>query len=263
MEASKYTLTAVAHKVATDLEDFSGHKILSYINWAKAGWRGLQEEVMKEVKAVKLPMNAYFAVDLPSDCIDWTKVGIQYGDKILVLGVADDIALLQDETDCGEKIANTPHPGFDDIMNGTNLEAYTPFYFNNFYGAFPAGNYSDGLYGYYAGLPYKGFFRENKAARQIQFSSSVKASEIYMEYITDGSVCNGSTQVDPLAFDYLVQFVHYERIKFRQDIADSLKERTHSDLHYAFLKLTRLTAGITMKDIVNGTRKGYRMTPHV
>lgn len=264
MTNDKYTITAVAQKVASDLEDFSGHKILTYINWAKAGLRGLQQEVLKEVKTVKVPMNSYYAIDLPDDCVDWTKVGVQYGDKIYVLGIADDIALLQDEAECGEKKPNVHYPSVDDLTNGINLEAYTPFYFTNFYGSYPSqGNWNDGLFGLYSGLPSKGFFRENKQARQLQFSSNVKVSSIYLEYITDGSVCNGSTQVDPKAFDYLVQFVHYERMKFRLDIPDAIKYRTQSDLHYMFLELKRRYAGITTKDIVNGVRGGYRMTPHI
>jgi len=261
---SKYTLTSVAQKVASDLEDFSGHKILTYINWAKAGWRGLQEEVMKEVKTVKLPMNSYYAIDLPEDCVDWTKVGIQYGDKVLILGIADDIALLHDETDCGEAIPNIHMASIDDVTNGINIEAYVPFYFSNYYGSAPLNGVVGGeLSGVYTGLPYKGFFRENKEKRQLQFSSNVKNKEIYFEYISDGSICNGSTKVAPVAFDYLVQYVHYERIKHKPDIADSHKNRTQSDLWYEFQKVKRLTAGITMKDIVNGVHAGYRLTPHI
>lgn len=264
MNNDKYTLTSVAQKVSSDLEDFSGHKILTYINWAKAGWRGLQQEVMREVKTVKLPMNGYYAVDLPDDCVDWTKVGVQYGDKVFVLGVADDISLMQDEDDCGSKLPNQHYPSVDELTNGINLESYTPFYFSNFYGSYPSqGNWNDGLYGVFSGIPYKGFFKENKQAHQLQFSSNVKVSSIYLEYITDGSVCNGSTQVDVQVFDYLVQFVHYERMKFRMDIPDNLKHRTQLDLHYMFLEIKRRTSGITMKDIVNGVRGGYRMTPHI
>ena len=260
----KYTLTAVAQKVASDLEDFSGHKILTYINWAKAGWRGIQEEVMKEVKAVRLPMNSYNAIDLPDDCVDWTKVAIQVGDRLWVLGVAEDIALAHETDDCGNIIKNAAVPSFDEITNGLNLESYIPFYFSNYYGSLPiSGNYGEGLYGYYTGVPYKGYFRENRDKRQLQFTSNIQAPYIYLEYITDGSVCNGSTKVAPVAFDYLVQYVHYQRVKFRQDVSIGEKDYQERALHYEYLKLTRLTAGITIKDIVNGRNNGYRMTPHI
>lgn len=260
----KYTLTSVAQKVASDLEDFSGHKILTYINWAKAGWRNLIETTVQEVKAVRLPLNDYNALDLPDDCVDWTKVAIQYGDKLYVLGIAQDIALLQDEDDCGNKIKNVHYPSVDDVVNGLNLDSYIPFYFSNYYGQYPQGNYTGGLYGYYnTGLSYKGFFRENKEKRQLQFSSNVTTPHIYLEYISDGSVCNGSTKVMPVAFDYLVQFVHYERIKHRTDIPDVQKDRTQRDLHFEMQKVKRMTAGITMRDIVNGVHNGYRMTPHI
>ena len=96
MKGGKYTIRGVANQVAEDKLEHGTHKHASYIPWAKKGFRRLHEDTLCSVKTISVPMNAYNAVDLDDieDYVDWTKVGIQYGDKVYALSKADDIALL-------------------------------------------------------------------------------------------------------------------------------------------------------------------------
>lgn len=264
MKGGKYTILSVAKTVSEDKLEHGTHKLASYIQWVKKGYRRLNEDTLQTVRTTSLVMNDYNAVDLSEidDFVDWTKVGVQYGDKVLVLGTADDIALLNAETDCGDLIKNRSAPSLDDVINGINLDAYIPYWFSGYYG--------DGIYsgtpsftGCYTGLPYKGFFTENKERNQLQFSSNVNIQNVYIEYISDGTCPNGETEIDSRCFDYLTLFCHYEAIRNRRDVPGSEKYRVSEELFYELGRLKKIINPMTKQDIINHFRKGIRMDSHI
>jgi len=260
MKGGKFTIRGVANQVAEDKLEHGTHKHASYIPWAKKGFRRLHEDTLCSVKTISVPMNAYNAVDLDDieDYVDWTKVGIQYGDKVYALSRADDIALLQSVTDCGVPIKNLPMASVDDVQTGISTDAYMPYWFTGW------GNYADG-FGAYSGtsLPYKGVFTYNSERNQLQFSSNFNVENIYLEYITDGSGCDGDTEVDSRVFDYLVLFTHYERIRNRTDVPIAEKQRMSEELFYEHQRVRKLINPMTKEDLVNSLRRGYRLTPHI
>lgn len=265
MQGGRYTILSVAKTVAEDREEHSTHRLASYIQWAKKGYRRLNEDTLQQIRTTKLPMNAYNAVDLDQidDLVDWTKVGIQYGDKVWALGEEGDIALYHNSDGC-ELIKNPHAVSMDDPITGTSLDAYVPYFFYGYYGAgAPLGIDGNGNIPFNFGPPYKGYFRVNKEKNQLQFSSDVTATEIYIEYVSDGTCCDGSTAIDSRCFDYLVLFTHYESIRNRRDVSAGEKDRMAAELFYEHNRLRKIINPITKEDLVNAVRKGYRMTPHI
>jgi hypothetical protein len=266
MASSKYTILSVAKTVAEDREEHGTHKLASYIQWAKKGYRRLNEDTLQQVRTTKLAMNAYNAVDLDEidDFVDWTKVGVQYGDKVFAMGQEDDIALYHNETDCGVLEKNPHRASYDDHINGTNLDPYMPNYFYGYYGLdVPPGLDANNCFQTSYGPPYKGYFRVNKERNQLQFSSNVNVTEVYIEYISDGTCCDGATKIDSRCFDYLVLFTHYESIRNRRDVPIAEKQRMEGELFYELNRLKKIINPITKEDLVNAVRKGYRMDPHI
>lgn len=265
MKGGKYTILSVAKKVSMDLEEHGTHKLDSYIQWAKTGYRRLNEDTICQVRTTSLQLNAYNAIDLSeiNDYVDWTKVGIQYGDKVYALGTANDISLLHQKDDCGNLISNPHRQSVDDVVNGTDLDSIMPYWFYGYYGNSGPNNCSNGNFPSYNGLPYKGYFSENKERNQLQFSSNINVPFIYIEYISDGTCFDGETAIDSRCYDYLCLFVHNERIRYRMDVSAVSKQQMSEDLFYEHNRLRKLINPLSKQDIVNTRRKGIRMAPHI
>ena len=106
-------------------------------------------------------------------------------------------------------------------------------------------------------------FTYNSERNQLQFSSNFNVENIYLEYITDGSNCDGDTEVDSRIFDYLVLFTHSESIRNRRDFPIAEKQRMSEELFYEHNRVRKLINPMTKEDLVNALRKGYRLTPHI
>lgn len=264
MAEDEFTILGVAKAVSADLEEYGTHQLGAYVTMAKRGYRELKLSSLMKVKTVKLPLNTYHALDLPSDCMAWVATGIQYGDKVLVLGTAEDVALYHDKDDCGVPIDNPHQRSLSDTLNGTNPESYMPYWFSGWDG----GNISglvDGdptsFCGYHTGLNYKGFFNWDKDANQLQFSTNVNVKNVLLMYISDASSCNESTKVEAVVFKWLVCYVHEKRTRHRRDYSEAAKDAYGKDLHYAHLELKHMVNPLFKEDIINVARQGYRLSP--
>jgi hypothetical protein len=212
----------------------------------------------------ELPLNAYHALDIPDDCLAWTSVGIRYGDKVLVLGTAEDIALFHETDDCGVPIDNHHARSMNEPINGIAPESYMPYWFGGWYGGSIMGQDASDpttFCGYHSGKNYKGYFNWDREKRQLQFSSNVLVKTVLLQQIKDGSNCNENTKIEPIIFKYLVAYVHDKRVHFRKDESEATKDRYGSDLHYAHLELKHMTNPLRMEDIINSARQGYRLSP--
>ena len=261
MANNPWSISAIADSLENDIGDFGTHRHLQYCRWALELYRQLNFTVLKEVKTVALKLNAYNAIDYPDDMVGWAKVGVQYGDKVLALGTADDIALLQSEDDCENKILNTHYPSLDEVSNGLTIGTCT---FQGWqYNTTPTGEVASTFIGSSVGIPYKGFFTDNKARKQLQFSSNVTAREIYLEYISDGSGACADTVVNPYTFEYLRLGVHWRRDANKKNVSGSEKDRNERLMEDARHQMVLHLADLDLRTIINHVRKGISLNPHI
>jgi hypothetical protein len=75
------TIEEIVDGVCLDLGE-GNHRKEQYLRWAIQEAQEWKMDMAKEVKTVKLDLTAWKSIVLPSDCIDWIKIGIQDGDVI-------------------------------------------------------------------------------------------------------------------------------------------------------------------------------------
>jgi len=268
MASNDYSILAIANSVENDTGEFGTHRHMQYIRWILEGYRELNFNILKEIRTISVPLNSYNAVelDLIEGYVDWTKVAVQKGDKVWALGTADDIALLQQEDDCGVRTKNIHQASMDDRIGGLDVDTYAGLWFYNWQGTgFPESPYYDGQTNCmqaYWGWPFDGLFRHNKERRQLQFSSNFREKEVYMEFISDGSNSCEETCVNPYIFDYLRKYCHVRRVEHRQDISMAEKDMKKRDLSFSYAEAERRMQDVTFHDIVNRFRKNIQMFPH-
>jgi len=204
-----YTLRAIVEQCMIDLGvDMSAPNKARYMSWAIMGYRQLQLNVYKQIKTGIFPLSEINTVDLPSDYVQYSRIGLQVGSKILEFSSNNNIAL---EFTLDEDGNETPNPfvSMGYRPNGINTNNYINM--NNYWGAG------------FNNIPVRDYFRIDLNRGRIIFSTHIELSQIYMEYIADGLDCIEETLVNPMAYEVIRCYVHLQRVKFSR--SGTLAER--------------------------------------
>lgn len=249
------TLDAIVKLALVDAGETTVHKYARFLRWGLSAFRDFKTDSAQEVKTVRLPMNHLKQVVIPDDYTDWTKIGIQVGDKIKTFSLNQDIARLHQSDPCG-----CPEP-FRDNININEWPA--SFWETGGFGGYYFFNYNDygeclgGLYGHGGGYNHNGYFTIIKEAQPpvIQFDSRVRNTWIYMEYISNGFCPTEHTLVNPYAEQAITDYIHWKRLWFAGDITASqiAKQDYYTELHKCNFRIQ----APTVKDILEASRRHY------
>jgi len=199
MNNSYYTIRAIVEQCMIDLgENTSLARKAQYMSWAILGYRQLNLNVYKQVKAENLPVSELNTVTLPPDYVQYTKIGIQVGDKIVQFSNNANIATVFALDEDGNEVPNG-YVAESFVLNGINTDNYlaNEFWFNTF-----------------GTLAVRDFFRIDLASNRIILSAPCVFKNIYLEYITDGLECIEETIVSPLAYEVIRCYIHLQRLNF-------------------------------------------------
>jgi hypothetical protein len=127
-----------------------------------------------QIKSVKLPVNPNFTVNLPSDCLKWTKIGVLNDiGEIIPLKYNDKL------TSYGQFPGNRLQKTQDDTL--FNLFLFnTPIWYNYW-----TGNSFSTLYGMPSGAPFVGNFKVDNNTGIILLNETFTYQYIMVEYIAN------------------------------------------------------------------------------
>lgn len=264
MAAHYYTISAVAQEAASDQGLYSEHMYFQYESWALSGYREAQFDFAQEIKTVLIPMNSLRVAELPCDCIDWIKIGIKIGERVYTVGLNTDMARINEADSCGNLLPNTPRQPVSAQPRGINMNAYIPAYFvfSNFNGQSIQGQ-TDPKMGIQDGLSIKEYFDiEGKYPNiRIRFSSEMMmAAQVYVEYISDGIEPSGETYVNPYMYEYLRTYIHYRRTEGNDNISLGVKRDWETKMERKRNIAAQRINSITPDDVINSSRKGFKLT---
>ncbi len=195
------TLDNVIREILLNERRTTLHKYIWYLSYAIKSFRQFMIDESREVKTTLLIMDNKKSVKFPNDLIQWTKIGLIFKDRVKLF-IPDETIALHFEKEGGVYQPNDPWVSRDAL----NLP------FSNFY---------DDVRGR-INLPLKGkaynsigYYRFNKACREIQFDAAVDKCSVYVEYIAN--VCGpcNKTYVPIVAMDMIQEAIQYYDRKFR------------------------------------------------
>lgn len=209
-----YDLNYVVNSVLADLELPQGRHYIRYLKWANDGFRkmnlaGLMPTIKTKRIAVDKTTNT---VALPSDYIEYTKIGLCCGGVILNYSMNKDMCLPEDKANFCDCDSEAISCAIGECNNGYYA---SPFGWNYYgyagvgYGTGNAG-FPMPLYGLGAGFQY-GTFRINTQNGTIQLDSCVTAGEVILEYYSTGLGDDGNCTISQSAIPPLTAFVHWQR----------------------------------------------------
>jgi hypothetical protein len=225
------------------------HYYAEYLFHAASCIRQLSTDTLKIVNSAHLPINKYYAVDLPPDFVDDVSLCVPTGSFIRPVPKNDSINPL--------RIVNSTSSQFEKYkINGTREQQETVFginpswlwYWNvNDYGE-PTGRF----YGASGGERANGY-KLLKERNQIQLTETFTGDSVILIYISDGQSANNATQIDMLAFSAIQAYIDWKTSP-NASKRESYEARTYfSERRLLRAKLNDLTA----TDIKNIVRKNF------
>lgn len=222
------------------------HFYVEFMVHAASCLRELTFDSLRIVNTVELEINDYYAVDLPCDYVDWTKVGLKVGQFVQPITQRDTINRLHHYDSEGQI---TPY-GYRDQVN---LEfPFWPGYwmFNNID---DLGENTGRLYGFDTTLGNFGF-KILKERNQIQFTENLNSCKVVLEYISDGQTSDNASQVDEYAWSTIEAYINWKRSK-NADMDRSPEARTFGNQRRV---LRARMNELTLWDIRQILYKNYR-----
>jgi hypothetical protein len=247
-----YKLSSIVDDYADDIGvPRLWHKLLK---WAIRGIEEINLDVTQQPKTCLLPVTSRKTVILPSGFVDWTKVAAKQGQYAITLGTNDSLTRSPRTPGSSEAVHLLSHH----IPNGTDLTNYSGYYFVNYSG--------ESIFSIGYGIPSKGYFKvhDNGTCKELLMDYDFGCSKVYLEYITDGFDPCGETIVHPYLKNYVLEYMNYQYERFNNP------KRTQASLANAeiSLELAKRTVrarhlGLTPKDLLNSTRKHFRLSTKI
>jgi hypothetical protein len=222
------------------------HYYAEYLLHASSCIRQLTYDTLKIINSVSLPVNSYYAVDLPEDFVDDISVNVPTGSFLKPVPKNDSINPLRLVDPTTGQFVPYKDAGQNETVYGINPSWL--WYWNvNDYGE-PTGRF----YGAGGGERANGY-KLFKERRQIQLTETFTGDTIVLLYISDGQSVNSATQIDMLAFSTIQAYIDW---KTSPNAArkDSYEARTYADEK----RLLRAKLNdLTVVDIKNIVRKQF------
>lgn len=194
------------HKVVTGYLLQKRYPIHFYVEFLVYAARGLNElhfDTLGLVRTVKLPINDYNAITLPCDFMDWTKIGIPNGQFIKPLANRSSMTRLNNYDEQGDKIA---YNSDDETIFGTLFSLHGGLGYSV--------RYNDKLES--TGRVYgsrgnqTNTFKYLRERNEITVDSDIAATEVVLEYISDGQEADNATQITPYAIATLEAYMNWK-----------------------------------------------------
>lgn len=239
------TITYVVMSVLNRLRDYSMRQYSFLEQIVIEGYSTLNLWHLNNVEVVYLRMSDAKTVDLPSDFVDWNKIGIPINGKLKVLTRKDNILLPRKFAD-GEDVGNA------DDENGPTGSLYFTDHFRN-------GQFVAGLYGMPGGAD-TAYYRLDREKRQIVFSGSVPRAEIVLEYISSGVNVGGTTVIPVEAVPALRAYALWQNIENDRKVPMNEKERKKAQYEEELEALRFFQTAFTKEEYQQMVWKSTRQT---
>jgi hypothetical protein len=185
---------------------YSKHWYIQFLVFAKDALRELVFDDLKIINTKLLSVNDYNAVDLPSDFLDYTKVGVKSGQFVTPLLPQDSINSLNN---------------FDSDFNITRYDEQSDDSDEEqlYYGAIQGlrwGVVTVNDFGESIGRQYGGTgqqwdtFKIIRERNQIQLNEALDTDTIVLEYISDGMNADAASQITPYAISTIEAYILFQ-----------------------------------------------------
>ncbi|MES3018135.1 MAG: hypothetical protein V4721_10160 [Bacteroidota bacterium] len=218
---------------------------------AVSGMRELHMDVNGLVKIAELTINDTDTVDLPSDYLQYSKVGLCGADgRIHSLGLDNDLCLNKAYNDCGARIAHSAFPSNNNISNENLL-------FGDSVLIAGAYNNTGGFFGLGGGNNDNGYFRYDRAANQLLLANMrIPSESIVLEYISDLTATeDGDFIVHPFEIECIKRWISWRYVLDNNNVSGGEKMSRERLFYLARTKMNKRYNSSTIQEWAESLRK--------
>lgn len=245
--------------VQMDLDDYTTHRKQKYLQYIIMGYRELKLKGQTNVSTAYLKMNSVLNSPLPPDYVDWIKVGVNYGGKLLTLSVNQDLMMENRYDECGDEFSSA----LSNLEQCNSLQSIYEVYGGvyTWIDHYRAGNYVGELYGAGGGNNPAGYFKVDKQMNLIQFTPEVPRTEIVLEYVSDASTVNISTIIPTELAEVLRQYTHWQLEEFSNKSNESKVYRAFGRYNRAYQDNKDRMSLVTVEQYLDACWSTYQSSP--
>jgi hypothetical protein len=244
----QYTLDTIV-KAYLSKRGLSIHYYIESLTHACDCLRELNFDTMKVIKSVKLPVNSYGAVTLPSDFVDFVKIGFPRGQYVVEMSQNDTLNRLNNFNDEGNKIK------YESIDTDYPLSSWGWDGANYIWASNDRGELLGRGFNIQAGTT-PNAFKVLRERGEIQLDNRYSAEYVVLEYIGDGLDTNAETEVHPYSQSTIESYIAWKSSLNRDAI-----QSNEALLFYNNLRILRGRMNdATLLDYLRSKQKGYKAT---
>lgn len=186
-------------------------------------------------------------VQMPKDCIDYIKIGMNVGGQLYILGMNENI-ILSRATKCAQNV--------DDIARG-GLSLFAPINGYSFIDHMsPAGLYVGGLYGLGGGFTDPQYRWDDKLKRFQLNGSALHKKQVIVEYQSTGIGAGTILELPIIA--PIRDFVIWQRIENDPRVPQSEKDRKERKYNESIEKLRAYKNMFTKQEFLDTMYRSYK-----
>lgn len=246
-----YKVSAVVDEWLDD-NDLGNNFFPKALKWAIRALEKAHLNHWQDVKTCLFDVTDRKTVILPADFVDWVIVALPFGQYAITLGVNDKLNNIPRDA------AQTNTVTLAQMPNGINFSAYEGYYLFN---------YNDGqVFSAGTGVPSKGYYKifNSDTCKELLLDYDYNASQLYIEYITNGFNPCGETVISPYLKEYVLAWMDYKyEDKNNPKATESSKQRKLGELGSEIVILKANTSDLSPQTLLNISRKGFKLTARV
>lgn len=234
-----------------------------FFRWAQKYAEELHFDHLRDIKTVRLNMQPWKAVELPSDCVDWVAVGLQYGSDIAVFVNDHKIAL---EFDLGNTNQQLPNADPTYLLDESRMPEVSDSIFP-FLNLSALGEDAGKIFGLVVKDNGLGYVTENtnKDVNELQFKGSYidTTNQVYLQYVSNLWDPKEETLIHPIMAEYIVSGINKEYSARAKNMTGFDKQMAVEEFNRQYLRVLDHSWQYTVDDILEYFKSQYRMGPKI
>ncbi len=251
-------LVTIRYIVASTLNRLGDYTMKQYMRMSQICIECFSEEMAifhigNTIEVIYTHMSTAKIVTLPSDYIQWRKVGYPSEGKLKVITHDNNILLPRVFDDTGEAIGNYYGAAIG-ASNLTNAVFFTDHWKN--------GQFIGGLFGLPGGIDECSFrVDEESSPRQMVFFGSTPRSEVVIEYLGTGLKPAGGSLIPRECVAPLRNYILWQMVENDSRVAYNAKERAKRQYEESIEALRSFKLSFTASEYLQMLYSSYRQSP--
>lgn len=256
------SLDQVVREMLIEVGESNENKYAKYLQHGISGLREMNMDFAGFPTTVQLPVQTTDTVNLPSDYINWVRVGaVDAFGNICALGLNPNISLHQKYNSCGvpiSSVTNSVNASYT-VVEGDSLPAAANGW-EQYSDSWRNGEMLGRMFGVGGGNSPNGCFTVDKTNNTLVLQD-VTVQNVMLEYLSDLTLVDGHYLVHPFIVEALKCYIFWKAHSRNLRVGLGDKEQARREYFNEYRRATLRFGSASVDEWLRTLRKGVKMAP--